>query len=69
MKNNKNEVYRYDRKKQQFVNEPLKKQYDNEFADDYEFEDRTLQLQKDQIKAYTKNSKSKSKTNCKDKDC
>lgn len=35
--------------------------YDNEFASDYEFEDRQLELQRDEINQYTKSKAQKTK--------
>ena len=35
--------------------------YDNEFASDYEFEDRQLELQRDEINQYTKSKIQKTK--------
>lgn len=67
MKNKQNDMYRYDRKKQQFVNEPLKKLYDNEYSGEYDLEDRTLELEKDQINAYTKKDEIDEKCKCKRK--
>lgn len=62
MKNSKKEVHHYDKNSQRYTNEPLKKFYDNEFAEEYDMENRPLQLQKDQNNAYTK---SNTKTNTK----
>ena len=74
MKNSKKEVHHYDKNNQRYTNEPLKKFYDNEFAEEYDMENRPLQLQKDQNNVYTKsniktNTKSQKSKKSNNKNC
>lgn len=55
-KQNKNQIMHYENSKK-ITNKPLSKYYDNEFADDYEFESRQLELEREQIEKFTNNKK------------
>ena len=61
-KNKNNKVYRYSKENKN----KLAKIYDNEFAFEYDEDDKQLSLQKQQIRMYTKSNKANDK---KDKNC